>query len=145
MVSNKCFGFFLMCLIPFHLLHSSHYYELSSSQQPPLIEILQNSPLIPMKDCSYWGVPTWLKGGFKASQWSIHRGEATRSGLMVCLRLYLWLDVVALQRNLVVMSGAIVVVNQYCGRIVAKPGHLQKEGQDHQRPQPPEPQPFLPT
>ena len=26
-----------MCLIPFHILHSSHYYEPSSSQQPPLI------------------------------------------------------------------------------------------------------------
>ena len=29
-----------MCLMPFHLLHSRHYYELSSPQQPPLVSTL---------------------------------------------------------------------------------------------------------
>ncbi|KAK6319682.1 hypothetical protein J4Q44_G00108930 [Coregonus suidteri] len=28
-----------VCLMPFHLLHSRHYYEPSSPQQPPLVEM----------------------------------------------------------------------------------------------------------
>ena len=30
----------LMCLIPFHLLHSRHYYESSSPHQPPLVWVV---------------------------------------------------------------------------------------------------------